>query len=75
VTHQVLQGADHALSDPASQQAYTDTLVDWLAERMFGSALGAEVVRANVRATADDDEEGRAPETMDSAVVAGVAPA
>ena len=75
VTHKVLQGADHALSDPACQQAYTDTLVDWLAERMFGSALGAEVVRAKVRATADDDEEGRAPETMDSAVVAGVAPA
>ena len=74
VTHKVLQGADHALSDPACQQAYTDTLVDWLAERMFGSALGAEVVRAKARAGSDEQEE-RAADAVDSAVVAGVAPA
>ena len=74
VTHKVLQGADHALSDPACQRAYTDTLVDWLAERMFGPALGAEKVRATARAATDVNAES-APEPVDEAVIAGVAPA
>jgi dienelactone hydrolase len=73
VTHKVLQGADHGLSDPSCQQAYTDTLVDWLAERMFGEALGAEVVRATARATKEG--EAGAADPIDNAVVAGVAPA
>jgi uncharacterized protein len=74
VTHKVLQGADHALSDVACQRAYTDTLVDWLAERMFGPALGAEVVRAKSAATAASRDDGQR-DAVDDAIVAGVAPA
>ena len=73
ITHKVLQGADHALSDPACQEAYTTTLVDWLAERMFGAALGAEVVRA--RKHADVKVQETAVDELAAGVVASVAPA
>jgi uncharacterized protein len=49
VTHRVIEGADHGLSKPASQQAYTDLLVSWLAEMLFGAEIGAQVARAQSR--------------------------
>ncbi len=39
LTSRVIQGADHGLSDPRWQQAYTALLVNWLAE-MVGGARG-----------------------------------
>jgi pimeloyl-ACP methyl ester carboxylesterase len=75
ITHRVLQGADHALSEPSCQQSYTSTLVDWLAERMFGAELGAEVVRAQSRAAPTPERDEPEEEALTGAVVAGVAPA
>jgi pimeloyl-ACP methyl ester carboxylesterase len=39
LTYRVIEGADHGLSDARWQQAYTTTLVGWLAE-MLGGARG-----------------------------------
>lgn len=36
LTYRVLEGADHGLSDPKFQQAYTSLLVGWLAEMALG---------------------------------------
>jgi dienelactone hydrolase len=37
LTYRVIQGADHALSDRASQQAYTGLLVGWASEMLLGA--------------------------------------
>jgi pimeloyl-ACP methyl ester carboxylesterase len=42
VTHRVLEGADHALSGDACQQAYTTLLVSWLSEMIRGARSDAE---------------------------------
>jgi pimeloyl-ACP methyl ester carboxylesterase len=39
LTHRIIDGADHALSDPVSQQAYTSILVDWITEMVVGERL------------------------------------
>lgn len=39
LTHRIIDGADHALSDPVSQQAYTSILVDWVTEMVVGERL------------------------------------
>lgn len=41
LTHRVVDGADHALSDKASQQAYTAILVSWITEMVVGARVGA----------------------------------
>ncbi len=40
LTHRILDGADHALSDKASQQAYTSILVNWVTEMVMGARVG-----------------------------------
>lgn len=40
LTHRIVDGADHALSDEASQQAYTSILVGWVTEMVVGARLG-----------------------------------
>lgn len=37
MTHRVISGADHALSDTASAQSYTAILVNWLSEMIAGA--------------------------------------
>ncbi|HJR28538.1 MAG TPA: alpha/beta fold hydrolase [Pseudomonas sp.] len=39
LTHRIIDGADHALSDPVSQQAYTSILVGWVTEMVVGERL------------------------------------
>ncbi|KWV88930.1 hypothetical protein PFLmoz3_01829 [Pseudomonas fluorescens] len=39
LTHRIIDGADHSLSDPVSQQAYTSILVDWITEMVVGERL------------------------------------
>ncbi|MNG23382.1 hypothetical protein D3C84_1079790 [compost metagenome] len=39
LTHRIIDGADHALSDPVSQQAYTSILVGWITEMVVGERL------------------------------------
>lgn len=40
LTHRVVDGADHALSQKASQQAYTSILVGWITEMVIGARIG-----------------------------------
>jgi dienelactone hydrolase len=46
LTYRVIQDADHALSDEASQRAYTDVLVNWITEMVFGARSGGGRVSA-----------------------------
>ena len=39
LTHRIIDGSDHSLSDPVSQQAYTSILVDWITEMVVGERL------------------------------------
>lgn len=40
LTYRVIHGADHGLTDEASQRAYTALLVNWLTEMVFGAREG-----------------------------------
>ncbi|WP_119155254.1 alpha/beta hydrolase family protein [Caldimonas tepidiphila] len=40
LTYRVIEGADHGLSDEASQRAYTALLVNWMTEMVFGARSG-----------------------------------
>jgi pimeloyl-ACP methyl ester carboxylesterase len=40
LTHRVVDGADHALSEKTSQQAYTSILVGWITEMVVGARVG-----------------------------------
>ena len=47
LTYRIIEGADHGLSDDASQRAYTALVVQWLTEMVAGH-------RAGVRGAAPD---------------------
>jgi dienelactone hydrolase len=49
LTYRVLQGADHALTGEAFQQAYTSLLVSWAAEMVLGKREGASAPMARLR--------------------------
>jgi len=40
LTHRVIDGADHGLTDKGSQQAYTSILVSWITEMVVGARVG-----------------------------------
>src|SRR5690554_3142347 len=40
LTHRVIDGADHGLTDKACQQAYTSILVSWITEMVVGARVG-----------------------------------
>ncbi|MGE8497493.1 MAG: alpha/beta hydrolase family protein [Pseudomonas sp.] len=40
LTHRILDGADHALSQDADQQAYTRILINWISEMVIGARVG-----------------------------------
>lgn len=40
LTHRVIDGADHGLTDKAAQQAYTSILVNWITEMVVGARVG-----------------------------------
>lgn len=41
LTHRIIVGADHALSDEGCQRAYTDILVSWATEMVVGGRLNS----------------------------------
>lgn len=41
LTHRIILGADHALSDESCQRAYTDILVSWATEMVVGGRLNS----------------------------------
>jgi len=40
MSHRIIDGADHALSDKTAQQAYTDILGNWISEMVIGARVG-----------------------------------
>ena len=40
LTHRIVDGADHALSDDVTQEAYTSILVNWVTEMVMGARIG-----------------------------------
>jgi hypothetical protein len=40
LTHRILDGADHALSQDPDQQAYTRLLINWVSEMVIGARVG-----------------------------------
>lgn len=40
LTYRIIDGADHALSTPACQQAYTSLLLSWITEMVLGARAG-----------------------------------
>lgn len=40
LTHRIIDGADHALSDDCHQKAYTSLLVNWASEMIIGARVG-----------------------------------
>jgi len=60
VTHRILEDADHALSSPASQQAYTSLLVSWLSEMIRGARADSKTTQVVAKAEgAGDTAEGK----------------
>ena len=53
LTYRVIAGADHGLSDKATQRAYTVLLVNWLSEMVLGARREATAALASGRAVDD----------------------
>jgi dienelactone hydrolase len=49
LTHRIVDGADHALSDEECQLAYTSILVNWTTEMIIGARVGGLVPRILAR--------------------------
>ena len=56
LTYRVIEGADHGLSDEASQRAYTSVLVTWLTEMVFGARQGGPAAQLTAHAGAAPQE-------------------
>ncbi|MYN13372.1 alpha/beta fold hydrolase [Pusillimonas sp. TS35] len=41
MTHRVIDGADHALSEKTAQEAYTSVLINWITEMVVGARVGS----------------------------------
>ncbi|MNV66134.1 hypothetical protein D3C71_1588740 [compost metagenome] len=40
MTHRIIDGADHALTEKSAQRAYTSVLVNWVTEMVTGARMG-----------------------------------
>jgi uncharacterized protein len=49
LTYRVISGADHGLTHTASQRAYTELLVNWLTEMVFGARAGTSTAQGSAR--------------------------
>lgn len=61
LTYRVIDGADHGLSSAASQRAYTELLVNWLTEMVFGARSGGVTAQGSARAGAAPPEKAPHP--------------
>lgn len=52
LTHRIIDGADHSLSSPASQHAYTSILQTWFTEMVIGARTGTGTAPYYERKTA-----------------------
>ncbi|MBO9353796.1 alpha/beta fold hydrolase [Bordetella petrii] len=44
LTHRIVDGADHALTDKVAQRAYTSILLNWATEMIVGARAGGETI-------------------------------
>ena len=51
MTYRIIDDADHALSSPACQRAYTSMLVAWTSEMVFGARAGGAPGSAGIQPT------------------------
>jgi len=58
LTHRIIDGADHALSNERCQEAYTSILVNWATEMVIGARLD-EKSAAGFRGVDEGEEPGR----------------
>ncbi|RCL60875.1 MAG: alpha/beta fold hydrolase [Pseudomonas sp.] len=58
LTHRIIEGADHALSNERCQEAYTSILVNWATEMVIGARLD-EKSAAGFRGVDEGEEPGR----------------
>ena len=49
LTYRVISDADHGLTQPASQRAYTELLVNWLTEMVFGARASPSAAQGSAR--------------------------
>jgi pimeloyl-ACP methyl ester carboxylesterase len=62
LTYRVISDADHGLSSEPAQRAYTELLVNWLTEMVFGARAGASATaQKNARAGAATPEKAPHP--------------
>jgi pimeloyl-ACP methyl ester carboxylesterase len=61
LTYRVIDGADHGLSTAPSQRAYTELLVNWLTEMVFGARSGGVTAQGSARAGAAPPEKAPHP--------------
>lgn len=52
MTHRIIDDADHSLSSPASQHAYTSILLTWFTEMVIGARTGAGTAPSHERKVA-----------------------
>lgn len=69
LTYRVIEGADHGLSEPAMQQAYTTLLVRWLTEMVFGAREHGTAPAASPVAPEERPEAAEPAEEAIEAVV------
>ncbi len=62
LTYRCLAGADHGLTDDASQRAYTALLVQWLGELLPGARLGVDSAGATAAAARQGAAQAAAAE-------------
>jgi pimeloyl-ACP methyl ester carboxylesterase len=60
LTYRVIAGADHGLTHGTAQRAYTELLVNWLTEMVFGARAGISSAQGSARGGAARPE--RAPQ-------------
>jgi pimeloyl-ACP methyl ester carboxylesterase len=61
LTYRVIDGADHGLSGAPAQRAYTELLVNWLTEMVFGARSGGVTAQGSARAGASLPEKAPHP--------------
>jgi pimeloyl-ACP methyl ester carboxylesterase len=57
LTYRVIEDADHGLTEVSAQRAYTELLVNWLTEMVFGARAGGLTAQGSARAGAAPPEK------------------
>ncbi len=61
LTHRIIDGSDHGLTDPTCKQAYSDLLVNWITEMVLGAKRGESAEAARQSPLEADAAAGVAP--------------